>query len=87
MIIAISIAVTLVVGFISYHVLFNGFADFCEGLDKFFHLNERGEGSWWDWLDYTDGQSRSSGIRCFIFVLVPLAVGFLTYAKLYFSSH
>jgi hypothetical protein len=87
MIIAISVAVTLVMGFISYHVLFNGFSDFCEGLDKFFHLNERGECSWLDWLDYTDGQSWSSGIRFFIFALVPPAVGFLTYAKLYINSH
>ena len=86
MIIAISIAVTLVVGYISYRIIFTGFADFREGFDRFFNADNRNRTTLWS-FDYTDDQNWSSGIRFFIFILFPLAAGVLTYLKLYINSH
>jgi hypothetical protein len=84
MILAISIAVALAGWFISYHVLFTGWTDFCEGADKFFHLNEDANCRTWE---YTEGQSATSKFRFFMFVLAPLTAAVLTYFKLYINSH
>jgi predicted PurR-regulated permease PerM len=87
MITAISIAVTLVVACISYYMLFKNFGDFCEGFGKFFNSGTRNEKlDLWQ-TEYTDGQSGSSGIRFFMFVLGSLVAGGLTYLKLYISYH
>jgi hypothetical protein len=72
-----------------YYVLFRGFRDFCEGLKKFFRLGEHGDNDEGIFrrVEYTDSESRSSEFRFFLFVLVPLAAGVLTYLKLYINSH
>jgi hypothetical protein len=86
----ISVAVGLVMAAIAFFTLFGNWSDFCDGLYKFFHAPTRIDQQGNERLDPfaspdAGDEGGANGFRFFMWVLLSLGAGLLTYAKLHFK--